>query len=69
MSVHVWVKADGAEAYEASPECIAIPGPRLAKVERGRITDLSIYQVVVNALDLGSNIDFDLEACQEGQAP
>jgi hypothetical protein len=44
------------------PPCIAVPGPRERPVHRGLVTDLQVFQVVVNS-DVDADDPLDLEAC------
>jgi hypothetical protein len=46
------------------PDCIAVPGPRQRTVERGLVTDLQVWQLVVDVDTEDANDDaLDLEAC------
>jgi hypothetical protein len=69
MHVEVRVSPDGGDPFTAAPDCIAAPGPRARTVRPGRITDLAVYQLVIDAtrFDPGaSELDrrLDVEACQ-----
>lgn len=47
------------------PACIATPGPRQRKVKDGLVTDLQVYQIVIDMEENGSSqaSRLDLEAC------
>ena len=67
MRVEVWADPEGPEAepFEVDSSCIAIPGPRTRKVEGGRITDLAVYQLVANGIELGDSPRLlDLSGCR-----
>ena len=51
-----------AECVAPPPDCIAVPGPRQRTVERGLVTDLQVWQLVVD-LDNAADEPLDLEAC------
>jgi hypothetical protein len=61
------VAIDGREeACRPAPTCVAVPGPRERTVRPGLVTDLQVYQVVVD-FDLGASVTgrgaLDLGAC------
>lgn len=69
MAVDVRVTPSGGDPYTAAPGCIAAPGPRLRTVRAGRITDLAVYQFVIEATKFDSGSDnlnrkLDVEGCQ-----
>lgn len=57
----VIVEPEG-ECVDLVPPCIATPGPRERTVHRGLVTDLQVYQIIVNA-DIDADDPLDLEAC------
>ncbi len=38
----------GLSCVSPAPDCVAVPGPRERKVRPGRVTDLQVYQVVID---------------------
>jgi hypothetical protein len=60
------VAIDGGEVCRPDPTCVAVPGPRERVVRPGLVTDLQVYQIVVD-FDLDGATDgrgaLDLEAC------
>jgi hypothetical protein len=54
--------ADGIECLDPEPTCVAVPGPRERPVADGLVTDLQVYQVVVD-IEAGRDEELDLEAC------
>ena len=69
MHVEVRVSPEGEDAFTAAPDCVAAPGPRLRTVRAGRVTDLAVYQFVIDAtrFDSGAkSLDrrLDVEACR-----
>lgn len=50
------------ECRDPAPSCIATPSPRERLIEPGLVTDLQVYQLVVD-IDLGGDRSLDLEAC------
>lgn len=52
----------GLECIDPDPTCIAVPGPRERSVADGLVTDLAVYQLVVN-VEQGVDEEIDLEAC------
>jgi len=57
----VIVAPDG-DCIDHVPPCIATPGPRERTVQRGLVTDLQVFQIIVNA-DIDADDPLDLEAC------
>jgi hypothetical protein len=53
--------ADGV-CTELVPPCVATPGPRERTVHRGLVTDLGVFQIVVDT-DIDAGDPLDLEAC------
>lgn len=47
---------------DPAPTCLAVPAPRERVVTAGRVTDLQVYQIVVD-VDRQSDPALDLEAC------
>lgn len=47
---------------EPLPTCVAVPGPRARSVRSGLVTDLQVYQVVID-VDQDHDDVLDLEAC------
>jgi hypothetical protein len=44
------------------PSCLAVPAPRERVVTAGRVTDLQVYQIIVD-VDRQGDASLDLEAC------
>jgi hypothetical protein len=67
MTVDVLVNPAGAPPFAALPTCVAVPGPRTRTVRAGHVTDLAVYQLIVDATRFGQGEDLDgrldLEAC------
>lgn len=58
--------SDGSVCRDPDPTCVAAPGPRQRRVKPGLVTDLQVYQFVLNFdLDAPSaeQSSLDLEAC------
>ncbi len=70
FELEVWATPAGESApgFAIDPACIAVPGPRTRRVEAGRITDLAVYQLVANAIDLDDPVSggLDLVGCRLG---
>jgi hypothetical protein len=56
------IDAPDGECIDHVPPCIATPGPRERPVHRGLVTDLQVFQIIVNS-DIDANDPLDLEAC------
>lgn len=52
----------GSSCVDWVPPCIGLPGPRERTVHRGLVTDLQVFQVVLNA-DIDAHDGLDLETC------
>lgn len=69
MKVDAIVDPLGGAPFLASPDCIAVPGPRARTVRPGHVTDLAVYQLVVDAerfSSTGNTEDqLDINACRE----
>ncbi len=69
MHVDVRVNPRSEPPFSAGAACVAVAGSRERSIRPGRITDLAVYQLVVDALafdpDSGQLDDrLDLEACE-----
>ncbi len=56
------------ESFVASPTCVSRPGPRVRKIRGGRIADLEIYQLIIQAIDPtaeGVDARLDLDGCRD----
>jgi hypothetical protein len=62
FQVRAVIATTGADCVDHVPPCIATPGPRERTVHRGLVTDLQVFQIVVNA-DTDAGDPLDLEAC------
>jgi hypothetical protein len=62
FTVRAVIAAPGGECRELEPPCIATPGPRERTVLRGLVTDLQVFQIIVNS-DIDAGDPLDLEAC------
>lgn len=51
-----------AECREPAPTCVAVPAPRERVVTAGLVTDLQVYQIVLD-VDRQGEASLDLEAC------
>lgn len=56
------IQPNGSVCRDVAPDCIAAPGPRERYVEAGLVTDLQVYQMVVDIEIEGDEV-LDLEAC------
>ena len=64
MTVELLVDPGQGESPFVPPlECVSTPGPVKRQVHAGRITDLSVYQIIVHAIDLDQGKAYDLERC------
>jgi hypothetical protein len=65
MRVDVLVNPRSDPRFVASPKCVAVPGPRERTIRPGHVTDLAVYQFVVDATSFatGGSDPLDLEAC------
>ena len=50
-------------AFVPNTDCMTGPGPRVRKVRPGRITDLEVYEFIVEAVRVG-DYGLDLDACR-----
>jgi hypothetical protein len=66
FTLRALVAVHGGEVCRPTPTCVAVTGPRERTVRPGLVTDLQVYQVVVD-FDLGASVTgrgaLDLEAC------
>ena len=62
FTVRAVIESAEIECTDPEPTCIAVPGPRDRSVEDGLVTDLAVYQLVVN-VQQGIDEEIDLEAC------
>jgi hypothetical protein len=51
------------ECVDPDPSCMAVPGPRDRSVADGLVTDLQVYQIVVDINQAEGAQALDLEAC------
>ncbi|MFO7563856.1 MAG: hypothetical protein R6X02_14515 [Enhygromyxa sp.] len=63
MIVEALIDPTDGPAFVPNSTCLIGPGPRVRKVRPGRITDLEVYQFIVDAVTLGA-YDLDLDACR-----
>jgi hypothetical protein len=54
--------ADG-PAFVPNSSCLVGPGPRVRQVRPGRITDLEVYEFIVDAVTIG-DYALDIDACR-----
>lgn len=68
MMLRPVVLPDPGEAFDAAPNCMAVPAARRRAVRGGLTTDLAVNQIVVRGIvSIGGDIDdqsLDLEACR-----
>ena len=62
FTVRAVIAAPDRDCTELVPPCIATPGPRERTVSRGLVTDLQVFQIIVDT-DIGAGDPLDLEAC------
>jgi hypothetical protein len=62
FTVRAVVATPDGDCSDLVPPCIATPGPRERAVHRGLVTDLQVFQIIVNA-DIDADEPLDLEAC------
>lgn len=62
FSMRAVIETPGKTCTDVPLSCIAVPGPRERTVERGRVVDLQVWQVVVD-IDLNGDAVLDLEEC------
>lgn len=68
FTVHTVVTLDDRDIVcrDPDPTCIAVPGPRERKIQAGLVTDLQVYQIVVDVdqdAPRSGEGSLDLEAC------
>jgi hypothetical protein len=63
MIVEAVIDPTDGPAFVPNSTCLVGPGPRVRKVRPGRITDLEVYQFVVDAVTIG-DYALDLDACR-----
>jgi len=62
FTVRAIVAGPGEDCVAPEPTCIATPGPRERRVQRGLVTDLQVFEIVIDA-DVDASDPLDLEAC------
>lgn len=63
MIVEALIDPTNGPAFVPNSSCLIGPGPRVRKVRPGRITDLEVYQFIVDAVTVG-DYDLDLDDCR-----
>ena len=63
MIVEALIDPTDGPAFVPNSTCLIGPGPRVRKVRPGRITDLEVYQFIVDAVRIG-DYDLDIDACR-----
>lgn len=63
MFVEAVIDPTDGPAFVPNSTCVVGPGPRVRKVRPGRITDLEVYQFIVEAVTVG-DYTLDLDACR-----
>jgi hypothetical protein len=62
FTVRASISTPDGECSDLAPPCVATPGPRERTVHRGLVTDLQVFQIIVNS-DIDAGDPLDLEAC------
>lgn len=63
MVVEALVDPTDTEPFVPKSSCVAGPGPKVRQVRPGRITDLEVYQFIVEAID-NQGLLLDIDACR-----
>jgi hypothetical protein len=63
MFVEAVIDPTDGPAFVPNSTCLVGPGPRVRQVRPGRITDLEVYEFIVDAVEVG-DYALDLDACR-----
>lgn len=70
MDVDVVINPRSGAPFVPDPDCVSVPGTRIRHVDSGSTVDLSVYQLIVHAIDPNASTTqarrLDLVGCKPG---